>query len=197
MKKRIYLSIVLLIVGISIGYFIPRENKHAHISDEVRFDQGKFTNPLLECEIGADTIALQKLDFSSKMSEFVENLKKQEKLADFSVYFRDMNNGPVVGVNQDFNFSPASLLKVPTLISYLSWSEEELGVLEKIYTYESLAKKQFTPLFPPSRQIVIGETYTVKDLLERMVIYLIMKLTFCFKSIYQRGTKKISILLWV
>ncbi|MCR4274983.1 MAG: class A beta-lactamase-related serine hydrolase [Candidatus Campbellbacteria bacterium] len=177
MKKTnislMYLGGVLLFV---LGFFVGNISKTipnrelSDFSSELRLG-GKLTNPLLECEIAVSTITSRKEDFTPELEDFVEELKESTNISDIAVYFRDLNNGPVIGVNQQELYAPASLLKVPVMIAYLKWSEDEPDVLEERILYETPMDLGFTQEFAPLVPLEIGKTYSAKDLIENMVRY--------------------------
>lgn len=170
-SHNILLAISFFIIGIFIAPYIYSQSKSETGGEEIRFNSGKFTNPLLECEIGEDTIASRKLDFSPQMAGFIEKLKKEKNISEMSVYFRDLNNGPIVGVNQNTSFAPASLLKVPVLIAYLSWSEDVPSVLDEKILFEAPVDVGYVQQFSPTVPLQIGQTYSARELLEIMIKY--------------------------
>lgn len=136
----------------------------------------------------ADKPVINKKGYASlrgNIEEYIE-LKKQEKeVTHVSVYFRDLNIGPVFGVHELDSFAPASLLKVPLAILYLSKEEESPGFLTRQpklrYTLPGEAylkdkNRAFSSLnlsqaFPPPDEIKPGEPYGVEDLLFRLLAY--------------------------
>ncbi len=139
---------------------------------QVRSGLKEFTNPLLECEVSADTIASSKEDFSLDLTAFVTGLKKKLEVSEIAVYFRDLNNGPIIGINQNIPFAPASLLKVPIMMTYLGHAEENLNFLN-----QKIVFKTSSSLLPdeqnilPDQHIELGHTYTVDELVVRMIKY--------------------------
>lgn len=141
----------------------------------IRTSQNGLVNPLLEYEISSEF-------YSKALRLFREDIKKivaqkiQNREADkIAVYFRSLNNGPWFGINEDENFFPASLLKVPLMIAYLKWAEENPEILKKEIKYEESYFKlpgNFNNLqyFKPENPIELGKTYTVWELIERMII---------------------------
>lgn len=165
--------IVSVILGIIVGYFIFvfLPGRGDLTSKEIRGGGGTLTNPLLECEIGQDAIASKKIDFSDEIKEFVQETEIKNNVSDISVYVRDLNNGPVIGVDQELSFAPASLLKIPLLIAYLRWSEDNPRVLEEKIVFKEPADVGYTQKFAPSVPLELGKTYTAKELLENMIKY--------------------------
>lgn len=96
----------------------------------------RYINPLLECDIAGGTIDARKENFSSELSAFTEQVKRERGLTEAAIYFRDLNNGPTFGVDVDGEFFPASLLKVPVMMAYYRWSESIPGLLGTQIDYE-------------------------------------------------------------
>ena len=159
--------------GLWIGAFFFDFNSDKDGNSEIRLGTSgnNLTNPLLECEIGGNTIGSQKIDFTSDLENFTNQLKPKLGVSSLSVYFRDLNNGPISNINGTDHFAPASLLKVPVLIAYLKWSEEQAGVLdEKIY-YEKSVNVGYQQQFAPAVPLELGKEYTARELLEYMTKY--------------------------
>ena len=168
-KKLIILVPTVFVLGLLFGHFLNL-GEVTDTSREIRMDDGGLTNPLLECEVAEDTIASRKIDFTPKLKEFISEMGLGSA-NNVSVYFRDLNNGPIVGVGHDNSFAPASLLKVPVLIAYLKWSEDKTGLLDEVILFDEKKDIDYEQIFPPEENIVVGESYTVRELLERMIKY--------------------------
>ena len=66
--------------------------------------------------------------------------KNKGHAQEVSVYFRDLQYGPTFGIDEYSKFSPASLLKLPMMISYLSLSEDNPDILNKEIYFEGYNK---------------------------------------------------------
>jgi len=94
---------------------------------EIRKGVFKYTNPLLDCEIAENSLLNKELNpFKDKVIEFIKKEKENGAFLDISVYFRDLNNGPWFGINENDMFSPASLLKVPLMMLYFKLAEKRI-----------------------------------------------------------------------
>lgn len=131
-KFLITTNILLLLVVVFLVIFtiIDRDNneiKHSIIRDID--DSFVLTNPILDCE---NDFSGEELIFQSKaINEKVSELKKEYSLEHISLYFRDMNNGPWIGINEKEEFSPASLLKVPIMMAFLREAQDDPSLLTK------------------------------------------------------------------
>lgn len=142
-------------------------NSSAH---EMRGGGYRFINPLLECDNYIQSNLRTINSLQSSLSMYIQQVKDEKKAVHVSVYFRDLNNGPWMGIEEDANYSPASLLKVPILIAALKKAETEPGFLTKKLKFEKYVD-------PVSQNIVddklikLGNTYTVEQLLEKMIAH--------------------------
>lgn len=134
--------------------------------------QDFLVNPLLEC-VGLEASEhIDELNISKfEISDYTDKIKKKNNDIFISVYVRDLNNGPWIGINEKEDFIGASLLKVPLLMSYLKISEREVGLLDKklLFTSDLSNFNQFG--FESKNRIEKGKEYTVRDLLEYSIYY--------------------------
>ena len=124
-----------------------------------------FTNPVISCG-GAPLKEIR--PFKTEIQLEINKLISENEATDISVSFRTLNNGYSFGINADKLFRPASLLKVPTMIAYLKMAEDTPAILDRRMLY---AKKMdiSVPNSIPN-PMVSGQSYTVRELIERMII---------------------------
>lgn len=130
----------------------------------------KFTNPLLECEINNSVNNQRYIPFEksilNKIKASVQDKNPDVKL---SLYFRNLNNGPWFWINENELFFPASLIKLPILIMYLHWLEDNPWVFnQKIKVTEVSNVPQ---VYPWEESLESWKEYSVKELLEHLIIY--------------------------
>jgi beta-lactamase class A len=164
------------VAGFLGGYFVHSDKplplqRQVVPGKEIRQGGYKYINPLLEFEFGPEFQELT--PFKYKVEQKVTELEQDTgAISTVAVYFRDLNNGPWYGVNESQNYSPASLLKVPLMIAYFKQAEANPAVLNTKLTYSKLvdvgSEYQY---FRPSQTIELGKSYTVNELIERMIVY--------------------------
>ncbi len=166
-KKSILIGLVAFIIGGLCVYFL--HNNHVVNFSEERFDDDyEFISPLLEC----DSFESKELaSFDEKIHNLTDTLMQNGTVEDISYYFRDLNNGVWVGVNENDKFSPASLMKLPLMISYLKEAESNPSIIEKTYAFTKEDDNYSKQNIKPEELMEIGNSYTVQELINRMIQY--------------------------
>jgi beta-lactamase class A len=163
-------SLIFLLVGFGIGLFFY---KFGFFNFGAFCDKSKFQyiNQELAC---GNSPAVGKQAYV-KLKNEIENLIQQKtienQVSDVAVYFRDLQNGPTMGINEYAKFIPASLLKLPLLVSYLNLAEERPTLFEKELIFHKNGDPAIKQLIPPKDSVQEGVFYTVDDLLARMISY--------------------------
>lgn len=92
-----------------------------------------------------------------------------------SVYFRDLRDGPVMGINETAAFAPASLMKLPLVFAFFHIDEDQgNGFLETKIPYTKIhdaAIPQLVQYEVPHTQLRSGELYTLRELLRNTIVY--------------------------
>lgn len=122
-------------------------------------------------KLGGIALLLKKKDFTPDLKDFLSTLRAEKGIDDIGVYFRDLNNGPIIGVNYDEAYAPASLLKVPLLISFLRFAEEHPEVFKEEIQYGGPSVIGYQQAFPPLVALEEGAVYSTQELLEHMIRY--------------------------
>lgn len=178
---RIYVVLTVFIVGLVLGWILKPGNQKAvtnntnntNLIHETRLQEGyKFINPLLECDAYTPgSTPVNSLRIS--VENYVKQRISENKVTHVSVYYRDLNNGPWFGVNEDALFSPASLLKVPLMIAYFKLAETDPKILDqKIKNTVTDPETRYKDIvFKPKQQIEIGTEYSVNELIKHMIVF--------------------------
>lgn len=121
-------------------------------------------NPLLDCSSGTQQLP----SFSKKISQQVNSVLKDPEIESVSVYFRHLNGGQWFCINPDSTYIPVSLMKVPSMMSFMKKIESDHSLFEKVVTVDQnfddlRTKYQHTTLSP-------GADYSVSELLQEMII---------------------------
>ncbi|MDP2166812.1 MAG: serine hydrolase [Thermodesulfovibrionales bacterium] len=179
-RPKWLLGVFLFVLGGTAGFFTnlllnapePKPMLEQHTG------QYGFINPLLECENSETFIRRELSQFREIIEDKVEETIEEGKAESIAVYFRDLNNGPFFDVEggEEFldveggeKFVPGSILKIPIMMAYLKQAEVDPSVLDRKIKFEtSLPANQYVS---PSENLQSGQSYSVKELIYRMVVY--------------------------
>lgn len=127
-------------------------------------DEFPLLNPLLRAQPDLQFTELQPFNF--KLRALAEESKRAGLASHVSVYFRDLENGPMRGVNFDEKFTPASLLKVPLMLAVLKQAEKDPAFLSRRLKFEIPSRTQS---YLSARVLVPGQEYTVEEAVAAMI----------------------------
>ncbi len=158
-----------LVIVIFMTGFYTRIIRDKSIS-ECDISKYEYINEDIKCD---SKFVIKKngyVEFKNNLIEVINENKEKKNIADVSIYFRDLQNGPTLGINEHESFTPASLLKVPLLLAYFNLRDSISDLFNRKIYFEG-ANKVVSQDIVPSRSIEVGQVYTVKDLLNYMIKY--------------------------
>jgi beta-lactamase class A len=136
--------------------------------DITRLSGYKYISPLVsaaqECE--AKRLAPLKLN----IMDYIDYEQKAGNLQEASVYLRVLFNDDWININPKATFHPASLLKVPQLITYLRMAEKDPGLLNKKYLFVKHGE-EYPVQYYSAKTLQPGHTYSIKELFHFMIAY--------------------------
>ena len=170
MRRSGFIFVVAFSLGIAavFGYqflckqFIPDEplSKAKHCTF-------RYVNPG-RCE---PNVAPKKREYVRLHNDLLAYFTAQREsgiITDAAVYFRDLENGPSISINSQSNFIPASLLKLPLLITYYKKAESDPKLLQQKVTVPKDVDTLIQDIVPKKRAEP-GKTYTVDQLLNLLI----------------------------
>lgn len=172
--KTNFLYYIFVAVGsMIVGYFAYPKINHkivtgvTHPIRESTYDY-TYISPLLAYETQSEVTEQSKI-LSAKINKYIsQNKDGEDKI---SVYYRDLNTGDWVGINDNDKYSPASMLKVIIMIGYLKRAENNPSLLSNKFTYTLDFKKVLDDKpFDSQTELKVGVSYKVNYLLDRMII---------------------------
>lgn len=165
-----------ILIALVLGYFLHTlfdatilKNSALTAGGAIRENdpEYKMIKPLLLCS--EKTNLYQDTELHSELKQYIDNKISDGKASDVSVYFKDLNSGAWMGVNENDKYSPASLLKVAIMLGYLKIAENEPSILTKEALFDTKENLNQSEYFVSSTTLQYGKTYTFADLIERMI----------------------------
>lgn len=135
---------------------------------EIRESGYEYIQPLLECDVD------QRSDkYESLRVDLEQILRSLDVNTDSSIYFRDLNSGLWVGINENQSFAPASMAKMYVFLAAFKKQSASHGFFDEEFVYRNQFIKQRNLDEEEHKDVILveGEKYTVSDLLVKMIVY--------------------------
>lgn len=109
-------------------------------------------------------------DLHTAIYSTIQQLKADSIIRSAAVYVRDFRRAEWTAFNADEVYDPGSMLKLIVMLTWLSLEEEDPGSLDRTFTCETAKVGDKEEHFP-SAQAQPGQKYTVRQLLELMIVH--------------------------
>lgn len=129
----------------------------------------RFINPLLAVDLFENRQFVQNKSLELQLQGIIDQAKKSQAITEAAVYYRDLEPGLWVGINEDARFSPGRLLKIPIMIAYYKIAETDPSILEQTIAYHG-SDIVVSETSSATNSIRVGETYTVEELIQKMIV---------------------------
>jgi beta-lactamase class A len=180
--KTFVFVILAFILGFTGAYFWQNSENNSQTATgaynikALRSGQAGLINPLVEYELDSFYYKHELKNFEDEVRNLTNQLIKDGKVTNVAMYFRDLNNGPWFGINEDKKYFPASLLKLPVMMTYYKLAETQPEILNKTINYDEgyqkiLGNYNTEQYFKSEKSIEPNKTYTVEELIEYMIVY--------------------------
>lgn len=153
-----------VVVGVLVAVFIPHHNT---AECEAQYS---FLNSSVVC---GEEIVIEKTsyrDLREKVEDLILANKRTGHLKEAAVYFRDLRQGPVFGINETLDFTPASLMKLPIALVYLHAAEMQPELLDAQMQFEGETAVKNQRL-KPEESAQPKTPYPIKELLRLMLTF--------------------------
>ncbi|HOO47923.1 MAG TPA: class A beta-lactamase-related serine hydrolase [Candidatus Paceibacterota bacterium] len=170
-KFNFWLNLFLLACLIVLGIILIIQKSDTGGKKNISRDKNEnylLTSPILDCEnaYSSEVATLNQSDIKKEISR----VKEVYGIEQISLYYRDLNNGPWLGINEEEKFSPASLLKIPVAMALMKYAEDKQGILEKkiVPTKDQIAMNQNQNITFEGT-LEAGKEYTLLEVMESML----------------------------
>jgi len=164
--KLSLLYLVLLVLGFGIGFLVSK-NKYEKICVSSKFT---YINQQLGCGPAYVVDKRSYIQLKNQLEKVISEKTEAGEVTDVSIYFRDLQDGPTLGIREHENFSPASLLKLPLLLTYYNRQENQPDLFERQVMVKKL-DNNLDQIVAPKASIKENTTYSIGELLKYMIVY--------------------------
>lgn len=127
-----------------------------------------LTSSDLDCEEYAESRDRMK-NLNTQLTELAGQLENSVEISDISVWVRDLTTRQWAAYNEHKTYAPASLMKLPFLITYHKVAEVDPAVMQARITYQALDENDGHVV--PEKILTLGTEYSVEELLSQMIRY--------------------------
>jgi beta-lactamase class A len=161
---------LLCLVAFGSGVALERWGFEPKTIPSVRLgtDEYSYINPLLLCRNYRDEKFSELEDLKRELERITASAQQGKVIDTSAIYVRDLNTGYWTGINEDEEYEPASLLKVPILMAYLSLAQSNPRILEE-QVYYTRDSGQEPPLVEKPL-LESGRYYSTESLLRGMIV---------------------------
>ncbi len=131
----------------------------------------KFIKPLLWYETPESSGLPEFMTLKNKLRAVIDAKMKDQSVEQVSLYYRDISHGWWVGIHKREMYAPASLLKVPLMMAYFKLAESDPEILQEKITYKGADEAKLDEIIKPREIIKPGKSYSVDELIRRMIIF--------------------------
>lgn len=126
-----------------------------------------YINPQ-RCEPNVAPKKREYVELRNDLITYIDSEKEAGRLTEGAIFFRDLQNGPIISINSQDYFIPASLLKLPLMVTYLKKAETDPNVLTAKLKVEG-DLQTFDQNIRPGQSAEIGKEYTREELLTLLI----------------------------
>lgn len=160
---------VMLLTALSLGVLLDRgfilmSGSHP----EERQDRYAYPGDRTSSRQDADKHSLL---FRSQLEHLVRQELHSRSISSLSLYFLDFTTGDTFGIGEDVKFPPRSLLKLPLMIAYFKNAESNPEILNSRLSFHGGGLRRTEQKIKSPRPLETGKTYSIGDLIYRMVVF--------------------------
>lgn len=170
------IGILCLVMGVILGIQYEKKSLYSNIFKDlepIRSSESsyKFIKPLLAYRIPSAEGQEEFQPLRNKISDFIDSEKMKGRINHASLFLSELDKGRWIGVNENEQHTPASLMKVVVMMAYFKNAETDKNVLSRKLTYsKSVDETRKSILFDGPSGLKLGISYSVDYLIEKMII---------------------------
>jgi beta-lactamase class A len=168
------IAFFFMVFGYILGQYVQRDT-YAHFLKSfrnIRENSTKYTfvNPLVGGVSAPATSVGIYTDLKDDIVSFLQGEEKSGHLLGYSFYVRDLNTGFWFGSNENIDFFPASLFKLPIALAVYKQGEDDPSFLKKMTVYtQDIAALNTAASANSESYLVVGKAYSTEELVTQML----------------------------
>lgn len=173
-SKYFVISLSLFLLGAIAGYSVSFYKYRNIVAKFHSIREGESSYTFIAPLIGFTTPSAPSLGqfktLDGKIRDVFEKSSPKE-IFRYAVYFRDLQDGFWVGINEEEKYDPASMLKVVAAIATYKEIEKNPSFKNRYLVYsEDFARLDASFPYGEKTKLITGQSYPVTKLIEAMII---------------------------
>ena len=163
MKKKYVLGtvIICILLGGIAGYVLSKSSqKTDRKQNSMCSDSYELLSDTVDCSSAPSISKNLYTSFIQDLTTYINLQNRNGDITEFAVYFRDLKQGPTFGIHEKNAFAPASLLKLPLLLTFYNLSESNPNLLKKKISYSGKTEV-LNQKYNSSPDIIAHKDYTI------------------------------------
>jgi beta-lactamase class A len=173
--KKVLLHLVAVVSLVLFVWYLHDwyNSRYTHNEPQRVASKGyRFTSPLLDFELPEGVgINDEPMSFRYQLEKYVRAQTSSGQAKEISVYYRDLHDGPWFGIDEEIEFNPTSMLKVPIMVACLKMAENTPLLLKSVIVNHYSDDLRVLQRIKPAQSAEQGRSYTVEELLRLMIVY--------------------------
>ena len=177
--KFVLVAVLFFVTGFSLRPFyerytqpsLPLDLPPRGLQDRLGGSKFEFIDPLLTCEVADKKEIVEFQPFNDILQRQVQIEINENNANKISVYFRGMTSGRWAGYHENEVYPGGSLIKIPFLMAYYKMAENHPEILNEMLIYHGDFDESVGQKIPPAKKIEAEKSYSVSELIYRMVVY--------------------------
>ena len=177
---KVCFSIVFIFVlGTCLGLYLGTKQEFQRFQQvaegihPLREDNASFAmiRPLLSCNLSSIKEFNNNKILQDKINSYINQSYNNQQAHKVSVFFTDFLGGDWLGINENDEYHPASLLKLAVMMAYFKEAEDNPLILEKQLAYnQTVVNENNFVEFASSSELKVNEKYSIDKLIEAMIV---------------------------
>lgn len=175
-RKQSFLLIIVslsigasFIVGLLVGKAAVKPVSVSAASQQLRLSGTEYTSPLLLGDVSNDKDSPVLTSLSQRVQDIVAQAQKDGNVITASVFYRTLQGGNQISVNDSEKYFPASLSKVPLMMAYFKMSETSPSLLTTKGKLDFQTNYNANQELQPTEVPKSGQEYSIDELITMMI----------------------------
>ncbi|MEW6272785.1 MAG: serine hydrolase, partial [Thermodesulfobacteriota bacterium] len=158
-------ALLLLALGAWLGAGLVADAEQRRCAERYR-----FINTAFACGVRPILGKGGYVGLRTELLRLAEAEAAAGRASSIAIFFRDLRNGPIFGVNELSSFAPASLLKLPLVLAYMNAEENVPGFIERKVSYSGGIDAPEQTI-PAAESVQPGREYALQTLLRNTLVH--------------------------